>query len=247
MAQWVGALLWCAAVGDDEVLESSLRRFHEEFYRLGASEEERLAAVHALSGQRHEKTVRCLAPLLTRSSVSVRILAARVLGGFASLPPSARELRQALRSPANQGKRHSAVRIEVLRALGAHGVKEAAPEVEDLIEDREAWVAKAAVDAAGRLRCPSSVEPLLKALRRIEGPDAEADAGLDPIGRELGDAKVGRLVELASKAERKETQKSVLREPLLAALRAITRQSFDRAKAWEAWWSKAKKTFRVAE
>jgi HEAT repeat protein len=240
-------LLSFAAVGDDDVLESALRRFNEEFYRLGASEEERLAAVHALSGRRHEKTVRALSPLLTRSSVPVRILAARVLGGFASLPASSRELRQALRSPANQGKRHSAVRIEVLRALGAHGVKEAVPDVEGLIEDREAWVAKAAVDAAGRLRCPSSVEPLLKALRRIEGPDAEADAGLDPLGRELGDARIDRLVDLGSKAERKESQKSVLREPLLAALRAITRQSFDSARAWEAWWAKAKKTFRVAE
>lgn len=251
MIQGAGALaMWAlcsAAASEDAVVESAVRKFREDFYRLGAREDDRLSALHALSAHRHEKTVACLSPVLTRSVLPARILAARVLGQFGKVPAAARELRLALRSAANQTRKTAAVRIEILRSLGSLKAVEAAPEIDGLIEDREAWVAKAAIDAAGRLRQKGSVDELVKALRRLEGPSANAELGLDPIGVELGELSAERMLEGAARSERKMTERDFLREPLLGALREITRQNHTSAKSWEQWWSKSKTTFSVPE
>ena len=236
-----------AAASTSKLRKSAVRKFREDFYRLGAREDDRLSALHALAAHRHEKTVACLSPVLTRSVLPARILAARLLGQFGKLPSATRELRAALRSTANSSRKTAAVRIEILRSLGGLKALEAAPEIDALIEDREAWVAKAAIDAAGRLRQKGSVEALLKALRRLEGPSANAELWLDPIGAELGELSAERMLEGAARSERKMTERDFLREPLLGALRGITRQNHTSSKGWEQWWSKSKSTFSVPE
>jgi HEAT repeat protein len=241
-------LALCGVVPTDEAAaDAAVRRFEDEFYRLGAREDARLSALQALGARKHPKTVRALAPVLTRSPLSARILAARILSRFEGVEGTPAALLSALRASANQGAKTSAVRIEILRSLGALKAAEAESDVNRLVEDREAWVAKAAIDAAGRLRQKSSVDPLLKALRRLEGPDANAEVGLDPIGIELGDVSPQRMLEGAFRSDRKVTQRDFLREPLLAALRAITGETHATPKAWTQWWSKAKGSFRVSD
>jgi hypothetical protein len=236
-----------AAASEDAVVDAAVKRFKDEFYRMGAREDDRLAALQTFSAHRHEKVVRELAPVLTRSVLPARILAARSLGRFGSVPGTARELRAALRAAANQGKKTAPVRIEILRSLGAIKAVEAMPDVAAHFEDAEPWVAKAAIDAAGRLRRKEAVEPLLKAMRRLEGPDADGMVGLDPVGAELGEVSGAKMIEGAARVERKTTQRDFLREPIQAALREITREAHATPKAWDQWWSKAKGSFRVPE
>src|SRR6185295_12046502 len=143
---------------------TAIQKFKDDYYKIGAKEDDKINAVNYLSQHRHEKVVRVLSPLLSEAPPAVRMITARALSNFNDVDLAGRELLNALQAGSNAGKKLSCVRIEMLRALGALHYKGAGGAAAKLIQDREVWIAKAAIDASGRIRVADAIAPLIKAL-----------------------------------------------------------------------------------
>lgn len=234
---------------DESALQPALKRFQEDYYKPGAKDDERIAAVRAVGQYRHGRIVRVLAPFLTEAAIPLRLMTARVLGQFAGVDAAPRELHAALKSQANAGKHEAAVRIEILRGLGNLRYAPAAADVARLVEDKEVWVAKAAIDAAGRLRAPEAMVPLIKSLRRIESRDGDAEVAINPLD-ELFSEMVTTTTLLrpdARQTAKKPSEREVLKAPILTALQGITRETWETSKEWDSWWTKRKGNFKLPE
>jgi hypothetical protein len=231
---------------DDPVVESALRKFQEDYYRSSAQEEEKIAAVLALSQIKHDRTARVLSPLMIKASLSVRIVVARELGKYQGAGAAVDGLQAALRAHENQKKPTIGVRIMALRSLGELKAKHAASDVDELISDKELWVAKAAVDASGKIRARSSIEPLIRTLHRIEGPQGAAELAMDPLIEDLHGVTLRGMIR-DSVVNKPRSERELLSDPIHAALQSITHCEISGAKAWEVWWAKNKKTFVVPD
>jgi hypothetical protein len=243
-ATLLSVLAFCPSPQDEKAFLPAIKKFRDEYYKPGAKDDDKIAAINYLAQHRHERIVAELSPLLTEASLPVRMITARMLAQFSSVDTAPRELLNSLKAQANSGKKQACVRIEILRALGNLRYKPAAAELARMVEDREVWVAKAAIDASGRIRGHEAIEPLLKALRRIEG--VAGDVEVFPLDDIIESVSRGSILKPDPKQKRP-TERDVLREPILAALNAITKQSFPASKEWDTWWSKNKATFRVPE
>jgi HEAT repeat protein len=228
----------------DPVVKQALARFDSDFHRSGAKTDQKIAAVLAVCVHKQEAVVKAIAPSLSRENVPVRIAIARELSRFLAVPGAAPALLVALRNGANGGNKFAPVRIMLLRALGDHRYKEAATEVDKFVDDRDIWVAKAAIDAAGKIRERSSIEPLISQLKRIEGPMGDGEPSINPLWEALKEVTIGGLVEGGNKPM---SERELLKNPILASLRNITRQTFMTGKDWDGWWKTNKGSFKVAE
>ncbi len=240
----ISILAFWASPQDEKTFLPAIKKFREEYYKVGAKDDDKISAVNYLAQHRHERIVAELTPLLTEASLPVRMITARMLSQFTQVEAAPRELLNGLKSQANSGKKQSCVRIEILRALGNLRYKPAASEVARMVEDREVWVAKAAIDACGRIRTAEAIDPLLKALRRIEG--SMGDSEVYPLDEILEGVSRGSLFK-PDPNQKRPTERDVLKQPILSALNAITKQSFPVSKDWDSWWSKNKATFRVSD
>ena len=229
---------------DDKTFQPAIKKFRDEYYKVGAKDDDKIAAVNYLGQYRHDRIVAELSPMLTEASIPVRMITARLLSQFTQVEAAPKELVSALKSQANSGKKQACVRIEILRALGTLRYKPAGPEIAKLVDDREVWVAKAAIDACSRIRFQEAVEPLLRALRRIEG--AAGDSEVYPLDDILEGVSRGSLLK-PDPNQKRPTERDVLKQPIQAALNSITKQSFPASKEWDGWWSRNKSTFRVAD
>jgi len=229
-----GILAWFAAPADDEPLQPAIKTFHDDYSKRGAKDEDRILAVRALAQYRHEK---------------IRVMTARELGQFAGVEAASKELLAALRSSSNAGKKETPVRIEILRGLGNLRVGEAAGDVAKLVEDRDVWIAKAAIDAAGKIRTPEAMVPLIRSLRRIESRNGDAETSLNPFDELFPEMITGSPLPRpdARQAAKRPSEREVLKAPILGALQLITRQTWESAKEWETWWTKRKGSFRLPE
>ncbi len=233
---------------DDKALQDALRKFNDDFTRAGAGNDEKIASIRALSEYKADRVVKALTPSLTHGSLPVRMAVARELGGFHTVSSAPDALVVALRTYETAGKKMDGIRIHALRSLGQLKAKDAAPEVDKLIADKSQWVQKAAIDATGLIRSKTSIDPLIKALRRIEGPDGNGEIGVNPLQEELPPVTVPGIVKNAVLQQaRPKSERDVLAEPILVSLKSITRSTFANAKDWEGWWSKSKSSFKVAE
>ncbi len=252
-----GVLFLCGLAGapalaapgqDDRVLDQVVRKFNDDFYRLNADENDKIAAVRELAQYRHSRVVKTLTPVMTKAPVLVRVATARELSRFQSVEGVSQALVGALRSSENARLKTSGVRIEVLRSLGTLRARDAAGEIDKLVDNRDVWIAKAAIDASGRIRVKTSIDPLIRALRRIEGPEGNNEITLNLLGDEVPPLDPKEIIrrEVAQKAK-SVSERDVLRDPLNEALRSITRHDAAVARDWEAWWKKNDRTFKVPE
>jgi hypothetical protein len=233
---------------DAKIVDQVLRKFNDDFYRLNADENDKIAAIREIAQYRHPRVVKALAPVMAKAPILVRVATARELSRFEKVEGVSQALVGALRSPENARLKTSAVRIEVLRSLGTLKARDAAPEVDKMVDNRDVWIAKAAIDATGRIRAKGSIEVLIRALRRIEGPEGNNEVNLNLLGDEipaLNDREIIRR-EVVQKAK-PVSEREVLRDPLVQALQAITRHDAAIARDWEAWWKKNERSFKVPE
>jgi HEAT repeat protein len=245
----LGLLACFAPPEEDSAFQPAIRTFREDYAKRGAHDDERIMAVRTLAQYHHERVVAVLAPLLTEASIPVRVMTARELGKFVGVDGAARELLSALRSPANAGRKETPVRIEALRGLGALKYAAASGDLVKLVEDRDVWVAKAAIDASGRIRSPEAMTPLIRALRRIESRSGDAEASLNPLDELFPEMPTAAtlLRPDARQTAKRPSEREALKDPLLAALQEITREHWESAREWDTWWTKRKSNFRLPE
>jgi hypothetical protein len=245
-----GTLFACLATlagPQDNNIPGAIQKFKDDYYKAGAKEDDKIAAVNYLAQHHNEKIARVLAPLLSEGSPAVRMITARALSNFCDVDLAGRELLAALQSQANSGKKQCCVRIEILRALGALHYKGAGSVTAKFVQDREVWVAKAAIDASARIRVSDAVAPLIKALGRIEGKDGDAEVTVDPLDGVIEGYSKNEFFKQDPRLAKRSSERELLRAPVLAALESITKQSFTSAKDWDSWWAKNKSTFVVVD
>jgi HEAT repeat protein len=234
MAKALAALLAAAALAgqDDKAVEEALERF-KIAYR-SASEAERAGAVAELAKVPHPKTLARLAPLLTTDGNTVRIAAARGLGGFSDLRKATVPLLTGALQP---NSKEADVQAAILEALGKLEDESALPSVHKYVEDRDVKVAKAALLAAGQIRSASSIPILIEQVKRMERfvriKDGTIDAG-----------NVGGYNVPSGEDQNKKRAEELL-PPTLKVLQELTRQKFTSSKEWQVWWSENRTTFRV--
>ena len=252
MSLTAGALLGflsCLATQDDPTFQPAIKTFREDYSKRGARDDDKILAVRALAQYHHERVVLVLAPLLTEASVPVRIMTARELGKFVGVDAAPKELLAALRASSAAGKKESPVRIEILRGLGALRYAPASDDVAKLVDSRDVWIAKAAIDAAGKIRTPEALSPLIRALHRIESKNGDAETSLNPFD-DLFPEMITASTLLrpdARQTAKRPSEREVLKAPILTALQTITHETWESAKEWDTWWTKRKSNYRVPE
>jgi hypothetical protein len=243
----IGFLSFLAPQQDARDLQPSIKKFTEDYYKAGAEVDDKINAVNYLVRHRHERIVRVLSPLLTEACVPVRIMVARGFGQFCGIEQAGRDLTIALQAQANSGKGQSAVRIEILRALGDLRYKPAIGGIVRMIEEKDGWVAKAAVDAASKVKTVDAIPPLIRALHRIEGRAGDAEITVNPLEDVLEGVDAGSLFKPDPREPKRPTLRQHLREPILNSLRKLTGQGYSAAKDWDGWWQKNKATFKITD
>lgn len=232
---------------EDTAVDQAIRKFQSDYDRVGVRDEDRIQAVGALAVHRNEKVARVLAPLLTRSAVAVRIVVARHLAGFSGISGVDTDLLFALTHYRNTGQAARGVKITILQALGTLKASCAAEAVNDLIDNSDIWISKAAIEAAGKIRSASSMDKLIRLLVGLDGSNGDREVTLDLFEGAL--PATGTLQIIKQEADKKDkckkNQRQVLREPLLTALTSITKNSFSGAKEWKEWWRTHKRKFTV--
>ncbi len=243
-----GALLFVLAgfPQDGKAVDEALRAFRSDYSRPGVRDEDRIRAVETVSRHRHEKVARALAPLLIQAPLPVRIVTARKLACFQDVPCAADSLHASLVHGRNSGKNGRSVRISILQALGSLKASGAARTVDKLVRDDDVWVAKAAIEAAGKIRAKSSVDVLVQALKRLDGSQGDRDVALDLFEGQIPRTDMrGIILREATGKDGSVTERDVLRGPLMAALSSITRMSFSCAREWQSWWQDHRRVFTV--
>jgi hypothetical protein len=236
-----------ASAADDKAVDEALKQFKSDYKTSDEADDARIAAVAALSRHRDARVAALLAPLACRATVPVRIIVARELGKFQGVEGVSSALSTALADPRNAGPKERPVRIVLLRSLGALKARDAAPQVNKLIKEKDLWTAKAAIDAAGQIRAKSSIEALLEVYRRVDGP-AGNQIAVDPLDGQLSLTSWNKLIEdELGKQEKPKTGRELLKDPIRAALGSITRTDHYTYKDWAQWWDKNKAKFKVAD
>jgi hypothetical protein len=243
-----GALIGLLAlVQDAKDIQPAIIKFTQDYYKSGADLDDKISAVNYLASHRHEKVVRVLSPLLCEASIPVRIMVARAFSRFCAVELAPKELLTALHAQANSGKKQTAVRIEILRALGDLRYKASAASIARFVEDKEVWVAKAAIDASAKIRIAEAIPPLIKALHRIEGKEGDAEITVDPLDGILEGVDPGSLFKRDPREPKRPSVRELLKDPIVESLRKLTGQSYTAAKDWDSWWQKNRAGFKLPE
>lgn len=228
-------LLLAAALGDEAAAVSAL----EAFKKAPGPKDPgaRAAAVAELAKTDHPKVAAKLGAVLLGDVPEARVAAAR---GFALQLEDRKKSVQLLLAGAVPNAKYSVILIPLVESLGILGEEAGAPEVNKHLQHENAELAKAAVEAAGRIKSPTSMDPLIKALK-------EADELLKP--RDPNQPGFGRdpFARMDRAGTNPREQRALAREmqPLLKkALVDITAVQCQDGKDFEAWWKENKASFK---
>jgi hypothetical protein len=109
-------------------------------------------------------------------------------------------------------------------------------------EEKELVLAKAAIQAAGTMGNPASIEPLIALLARCEKILKAAGGGVDVTAPVPGGGAGGSVTVRSDENGPKRAQELI---PVInKALNEITRESNGSSETWNAWWAKHKATFK---
>ncbi len=196
------------------------------------------AAVIELAKTQSPKICAKLGSLLSVDAAEIRIAAAK---GLQTQTDDRKHATAFLIAGAAANAKDPAVLAAILTSLGKVGDDSAAAEVNRRIAEENIDAAKAAVEAAGELKHPSSMDVLIKALKQCEDLLApqQKNAG-NFVG---GPSNLGAgLRSGAGKDERERAR--MLQLPIKKALSDISRAQRADAADWEAWWKEHRATFK---
>jgi hypothetical protein len=206
--------------------------------KAAAGTSELAAALTALAGAGHHKAAAALAPYVAHQSDAVAEAAINglgVLGAALELkykPACTRPLLPLLKVDERQAYR-ARLAAQALERIGDDRVVAALTEA---VESKSVEVAKAAIVALKTLRHRNAIEPLIKALVKLEwAPRGGGSAGSGTPASwgsgDLGDELAARI--------------QALKQPLLDTLAAITGQSLATSQSYRKWWKDNQRTFRI--
>jgi hypothetical protein len=202
---------------DEETAKKAIKDY-EDAVKLATTEDANISAIHKLGAVNHVLIVKALASLLQPGQAADVNLAVVKALDKQSDPSAVLVLIEAL--PAHEEKGDEKVLIAILGALGDHKDHRAGAAVASLVKNHLIPVAKAAMEAAGKIRAVEAIDPILHVLKEASLP-----------------AGGGR--------NRTPNPKAPLKKPCLDALRQITLQNFTTDREWEDWWRANHLTFTV--
>jgi hypothetical protein len=163
--------------------------------------------------------------------VATRIAAALVLAGFGKIDGTPEALIKAYQRAGATAESKLAlrpVRIQIIQTLGELKAETAAGLINATIFDRDPWIARAGVKAAGRLRGMSSIDPLIRRLQYLESREGDKPSDVpDPSKDGRGTGDPGDTIDRHRKPEWQVPQ-----APIHEALNSITRVRQTCAETW---------------
>jgi HEAT repeat protein len=230
----LAALAWGGQ--DDKAVDDALDAFKAAM--KSTSEADRVTAVNDLAKVPHAKTLARLAPLLNSEAPTVKIAAARGLSGFTALKTKASQVLIAAMGP---NAKETNVLVALYEGLGKLDDPSALSTVHKGFEEKDLVLVKAALQAAGAMGNPASIEPLIAFLARLEKIQKAAGGGVDVTAPVPGGG--GGSVTVRSDDNGPKRAQELI--PVInKTLNEITRESNGSSETWSAWWAKHKATFK---
>jgi HEAT repeat protein len=200
----------------------------------------RATAVEELAKTASPKVCARLGALLGADGPEVRIAAAKGL----ALQQEDRKhaIVFLLNGAAANAKEPPAVLAAIVASLGTFRDEAAAPEVNRHVDAENVDLAKAAVEAAAKIKSATSFDPLIKALKECEdvlkprqagGPGATFGSKLTQMG--TGNAQNAK--EIRDRA-------TTLKPEIIKALRDMAKVTCQDSKDWEDWWKEHRGTWK---
>lgn len=228
------ALAWGGQ--DDKAVDDALDAFKTAM--KSTSEADRVTAVNELAKVPHAKTLARLSGLLSNEAPTVRIAAIKGISGFSTLKTKASQVLVAAMGP---NAKETNILVAIYEALGKLDDPSALPTIHRGFEEKDVVLVKAALLAAGAMGSPSSIEPLIAFLTRLEKVQKSAGGGVDVTAPVPGGG--GGSVTVRSNDDAAKRAQELI--PLVnKALNEITRESNGSSETWNAWWAKHKATFK---
>lgn len=231
----VFGLLTAGGGQDDKAAEEAIEAFKTAI--KSSSEADRVAAVNELAKVPHAKTLKALASLLASDGPTVRIAAARGISGFAALKKQAVQI---LIAAMGANSKDATVHAALYESIGKLDEDSSLPTLHSGFEEKQTSVAKAAVLATGQVASPSSIDPLIDLLRKLEKLQKAGGGGIDYTAPVPGGG--GSVTVRSEDNPGKRAQELI--PAINKALNEITRESNGSAETWSAWWAKNKGSFK---
>ncbi len=227
------AIFLLAALADEKAADEALDRFKAAY--KNPSSAARATAVTELSKAPHEKTLKAIAPLITGEEVPVRIAAAKGMGEFVEYKKQA--IPVLVGSIEGPNAKEPTVQAAIFEALGKLGDETALPTVHRYIEDKDPVVAAAALQAAGAIKRPQSVDVIIEYMKKMEK--------YSDTNNKNSNANTGGVVSLPG-GNNDDPNRRLARAVIPAcikALQAITKEKWSTSKEWQIWWGRHKAKF----
>ncbi len=225
-------LLLAFCLQDEKAVDDALDLFKNAI--KAPTEAERATAVAELSRIKHARTLARLTPFLSSDGTTVRMAAAKGLGEFADLrKAAAAALLGALPANAKQPD----VQTALLEAAGLLRESSALGGLHRAFDEKDVRPAKAAVIAAALQKSPTSMDPLLELLKKLDR------AMRDDTGAAVTAGNVnGYDVTARDDGERKRALE--LRPVVIKALADVCGETFANAVEGQAWWARHRAAFK---
>ena len=191
----------------------------------------RATAVEDLAKTAGPKVCARLGVLLGADGPEVRIAAAK---GLALQHDDKKHAIPFLLNGAAANAKEPAVLTAIVASLGSFRDEAAAPEVNRHLSAENADLAKAAVEAAGKLKSASSFDPLIKALKDCE--DVLKPRDPNNPGASFGNNLTRMGTGSARDAKEVRERAITLKPEIIKALRDMAKVACQDSKDWEDWW-----------
>lgn len=198
-------------------------------------------AIKELATCKHKSVVGALAGLLRFPDGAVAGEAARAIGEIgAGLAGKDRLVAVFALTPIlAMDRTRPDVAIAAIKGLVTVGDIAALPSLFKYLDSKENGVASASITACGAIKHESCIDPLVKALIKVDfapsgaGGNAWASSGGNGAGASPGPEAQARI--------------TAIMDPCLKSLNALTGQSFQRATEWKNWWRSNRATFKIEQ
>jgi HEAT repeat protein len=237
----IGWLLTGMLLQSDAEIQQAMDAYKKSMKSTSAVE--RATAVAELGGLAHPRTASLIIPLLTSDLGPVRVAAAQALGRFDEQKDKTQKdkdrVATALKAALSPNAKEPGVVAAILGALSRLADPTAFPVFVRCLEDKDTGVAQAAVSGLAGLRSAASLEALIAHLQKLEKQLKTFSGGTTLSG---APGQPNRMPVGADEQLKKHV------EAMIAAvgksLTDLTGETFATSPDWQAWWVRARATFK---